>query len=107
MDKQRYPQVLEDLAELGIEAVPEYKFHPTRKWQFDFAIIGPKIGIEIDGGIFSGGRHTRGSGFVKDMEKLNEAAILGWRILRFQPKEAERHLIAGTVFRAMFQPRQP
>ena len=53
----------------------EYKFHIVRKWRFDFVIghhpLNTKIAIEIEGGVFSHGRHTRGSGYVKDCEKLN------------------------------------
>ena len=60
----------------------EYKFHPERKWRFDFAWPEKMIAIECEGGIWSGGRHTRGIGFINDCEKYNEATILGWRILR-------------------------
>lgn len=65
----------------------EYKFHPKRKWKFDFAFVHHKVAIEIEGGVWTSGRHTRGSGFVKDMEKYNAATELGWRILRFTPSE--------------------
>lgn len=58
-----------------------------RKWRFDFAIIEHKIAIEIEGGVWIAGRHNRGSGFIKDMEKYNTAAMLGWRILRFTPQQ--------------------
>ena len=62
--------------------VAEYRFHPVRRWRFDYALPELKIGLEIDGAVFTQGRHTRGAGVEKDMEKLNEAAILGWRVLR-------------------------
>lgn len=61
----------------------EYRFHPTRKWRFDFAWPDLLLAAELDGGTWSSGRHTRGPGHEKDCEKQSEAAILGWRILRF------------------------
>ena len=67
----------------GILVVREFKFHPVRRWKFDFAIPEKMIAIECEGGVWSGGRHTRGSGFVADMEKYNEAAKLGWFVFRF------------------------
>lgn len=60
----------------------EYRFHPTRKWRFDFAWPEALVSLEIDGATWTGGRHTRGSGFESDCEKLNEAAVLGWRVFR-------------------------
>lgn len=61
----------------------EYKFYPERKWRFDFAIPDKLIGIECEGGTWSRGRHTRGSGYYKDCEKYNTAAINAWCVLRF------------------------
>lgn len=66
-----------------IDYKPEHQFHPDRRWRFDFALMQHKIGIECEGGIHSGGRHTRGVGYEKDAEKYNEATIHGWRLLRF------------------------
>ena len=71
----------------GLEVTPEYKFHPSRRWRFDYAILSHMIALEVEGGVFIQGRHTRGSGFVKDMEKYNEAARLGYRLIRVQPEE--------------------
>lgn len=68
----------------------EYKFHATRKWRFDFADPENKVAVEIDGGVFAGGRHTRGVGFRADCEKINAAAVLGWRVLRYVDKNGMR-----------------
>lgn len=38
---------------------------------------------EVEGGIWQYGRHNRASGFIKDCEKYNAAALLGWRGFRF------------------------
>jgi very-short-patch-repair endonuclease len=61
----------------------EYRFHPVRMWRFDFCMPSPYlIAIEIDGGVW-GGRHTRGKGFIEDCYKLNAAAAMGYRVLRY------------------------
>ena len=70
------------------EPVPEYQFHPTRKWRFDYAWPLHMLALEVEGGIWTQGRHTRGAGALKDMEKYSEAAILGWRLLYVTPDQA-------------------
>jgi hypothetical protein len=69
------------------EPVLEHKFHETRKWRFDFSWPIFKVALEVEGGLWIAGGHSRGSGRVKDIEKYNEAACLNWRILYCQPKE--------------------
>ena len=64
------------------EAVQEYRFC-ERRWRFDFAYPDKMIAIEVEGGTWAGGRHSRGAGFQGDCEKYNEATVLGWKILRF------------------------
>lgn len=71
------------------EAVTEYRFHPTRKWRFDWAIVQCKIAIEQQGGLFVQGRHSRGAGVMRDMEKLNHAVLDGWRVLLFTPQQVK------------------
>ena len=63
-------------------ATPEYRFHPKRKWRIDWYLPKWKVGIEIEGGIWIKGRHTRPSGFTKDMEKYNTAALMGIKVYR-------------------------
>lgn len=64
----------------------ELRFHATRRWRFDFAWRVRRIAVEVEGGVWSGGRHTRGAGFVGDCEKYNAATLLGWSVLRFVPR---------------------
>lgn len=95
-------------AEHGIPApIYEYKFCADRLWRFDLAWVNPPVtrtfiagrvgaglAIEVQGGLFSGGRHNRGAAMLKEYEKLNKAACLGWRILYVQPREL---CMASTV----------
>ncbi len=67
----------------GISYCREWRFHPDRKWRFDFAFLKPMIAIEIEGGTGTYGRHQRPGGFKSDCEKYNAAAKLGWRVLRY------------------------
>lgn len=81
-----------------IKLVPEYKFHPARKWRFDFADPGSKVAIEIEGGIWQKGRHTTGSGYQADCEKYNAATMLGWKVIRLtEVRRAELEEINNFV----------
>ncbi|MDC5257351.1 endonuclease domain-containing protein [Acinetobacter baumannii] len=75
----------------------EYKFHPKRKWRADFLITGTKILVEVEGGIWSGGRHTRGKGYIGDMEKYNEAAMMGFTVLRFSTEQVKSGLAVQQI----------
>lgn len=90
--QQQFPQA---------EVVKELQFHPDRKWRFDYAFPSRKIAIEIDGAIWTLGRHNRPRGYLNDMEKLNTAASMGWLVLRFSTDErfylSTRRLIDVTL----------
>lgn len=60
----------------------EVKFCAWRDWCFDYAWTPWRIALEIEGGVFTGGRHVTGVGFTRDCEKYNQAALLGWLLLR-------------------------
>lgn len=68
---------------LGVDHVREYKFLEDRRFKFDLAIPEKKIAIEFEGGIFSGGRHTRWKGYANDAKKYNLATMHGWKLLRY------------------------
>lgn len=73
-------------ASVGVaNPIAEFRFHPTRRWRFDFAWPERKIALEIEGGVWNYGRHIRPKGFLADLRKYNTAAIMGWRIIRLTP----------------------
>lgn len=70
-----------------VEPQREYRFHPVRRWRFDLAFPELRLAIEVDGGAWVNGRHNRASGWLRDQEKLNEAVVLGWRVLHVTPQQ--------------------
>ena len=85
---------------------------PARLWAFDYAWLDQKIALEVEGGVWTGGRHTRAKGFLEDMKKYNAAAVLGWRVLRVTPDQLcteDTSMMLGKVLprvkqRAAFRP---
>lgn len=69
--------------------IAEYKFHPKRKWRIDyyFEHKNQKVALEVEGGVWTNGRHTRGKGFTKDMEKYNQLSAHGIFLIRCVPKK--------------------
>ena len=66
----------------------EYRFHPTRRWKFDFAWPREKIAVEIEGGQYTPGGHRGIGKSWLDMEKFNTAQSMGWIVLRTTPQMA-------------------
>jgi very-short-patch-repair endonuclease len=99
----------EDLLEAQLRAlaisgfVREYRFHPVRKWRFDFANPERRLAVEIEGFGAGGtaGRHQRFSGFSKDAEKYAEAAIAGWRLIRCTTQQVRNGTALRWIERAM------
>jgi very-short-patch-repair endonuclease len=81
---------------MGLPApVTEHKFHDTRRWRFDYAWTAERVALEVEGGIFMAchgkkSRHSTGTGMLADMEKYNNAAALGWIVLRVTPQNLMR-----------------
>ena len=81
------------LSEIPKDFHTELKLIPNRKFRCDYVCLEAKIVIELEGGIWIQGRHTRASGFVKDVEKYNLIALEGYRIFRVtseQTKEPDK-----------------
>ena len=77
------------LRALNIEFDQEFKFHPSRMWRADFHLKGKKILVEVEGGIWSNGRHTRGKGYLGDLEKYNAATMMGYQVIRFSTEQVK------------------
>ena len=80
------------LEQAGIPFEREYRFAPPRRWRADFYVHDGRWGfnallVEIDGGAFIAGRHSRGTGVENDAEKQSAAAILGFRVIRCTPAQ--------------------
>ena len=84
------------LEQAGIPFEREFRFSPPRKWRADFLVAAglvagswepPCVLVEIDGGGYVAGRHSRGTGIEKDAEKQSAAAILGYRVIRCTPAQ--------------------
>jgi hypothetical protein len=69
------------------EPVAEYRFAPPRRWRFDWAFLEQKLALEVQGGLFSNGRHVRGAALLREYEKLNAAAARGWRVMFTTPQD--------------------
>jgi len=109
------------LEQAGIQFEREYQFvsdeealrrgwvTPVRglphRWRADFLVrrsdIPPTILVEVDGGGFIAGRHTRGTGFEADAEKASAAAILGYRVIRATPRQVEQGLALSWIRQAL------
>lgn len=81
--------------------VAEFRFHPTRRWRFDRAWPAQRVALEVEGGVWTAGRHTRPAGFLRDVEKYNAAAAMGWRVLRCTPETLHDLSLLETIQQAL------
>lgn len=77
-----------------LDYVREHRFHPARKWRFDFAFLRELVAVEVQGGIHIQGGHTRGAGYRSNREKINEAQLLGWLVLEV----TDTHIANGKAW---------
>lgn len=105
------PSSLEKKFMLCISGLPkperEHRFHPTRRWRFDFVWIDHKLAVEIDGGAFMAGRHNRAIPQASDCEKVNAAILLGWRVLKFNTVNLKYPLQVRATVEAALGLEQP
>ena len=66
----------------GPELVKEYRFDSVRRWKIDYFHEPTRCGLELEGGIYSAGRHSRPAGYKSDCEKYNHAGMRGITVFR-------------------------
>jgi hypothetical protein len=55
------------------------------------------IAMEIEGGVWITGRHTRGAGYSRDMQKYNLAGLHGWKVYRFTPQDVYKGVALAFI----------
>lgn len=103
----RAASLLEQIRLAGLPApVREYPFHGKRRWLFDFAWPSRWIAFEIDGGMWLTTRTGRSKGhahpirFIRDIEKRNEANLMGWCMLHATPEQVDDGTAVSLLIRA-------
>ena len=87
------------------EPCREYRFCYGRRWAFDYAWALSEVALEIEGGVWTRGRHVRPKGFIADIEKYNAAAEMGWRVIRATPEMIEDGSILTLLDKMLSGPR--
>jgi hypothetical protein len=85
------------------EPEPEYRFCEARRWRLDWCFVDYWLAVEIQGGLWvaGGGRHQRGAALLAEYEKLNMAALMGYRVLFATPAQVKSGEIFPIIARAL------
>ena len=88
------------------DVIAEHRFHPVRRWRFDYAIPHIMLAVEYHGHSgFVGGKvsgHSTIKGLTNDCQKLNSAQLAGWTVLaftalHFDAKGREKHKLTSPM----------
>jgi very-short-patch-repair endonuclease len=98
----------EDQLAFQLASIPEqpqfirqYRIHPDRKFVADFFFSQGPLVVEIDGGGYINGRHSRGQGIENDAEKSALIAAMPARLIRVTPKHVENGLAVQWILEAL------
>lgn len=93
------------LGTLRLAGIPtperEYRFDFDRDWRFDLAWPVQKVGVEVQGAIWTGGKHGRGGGIESDHSKMNAAQLAGWTVLQYGGKAIKDGIALAQIERAL------
>lgn len=78
-----------------------HEYGHERDWRCDFAWPQQRIIVEVEGGVWTQGRHTRGEGFTKDLAKYNALTGAGWTLYRVSQREISSGEALRLIERAL------
>lgn len=81
----------------------QWQFALPRKWSVDFGWPERGVILEVEGGTFTNGRHSRGKGMRNDADKYNTATLLGHRVFRVTTdmiQDGTAYELIHRIFRA-------
>jgi very-short-patch-repair endonuclease len=94
--KKQYPTESVNLESAGEEALAgqirifglpqpkrEVQLIPGRLWRCDFYWNVYDVVVEVEGGVWKGGKHTSARGFEEDCRKYNAITAKGFKLFRF------------------------
>jgi very-short-patch-repair endonuclease len=82
LERSMLQQITHYLRIPGLDWRSQYEFlRPDRKYRADFAELTHRLLVEVQGGSWISGAHSRGGGYERDCVRMAEATIAGWTIL--------------------------
>lgn len=74
---------------------------PGRQFVWDRCWRNQRVAVEVQGGIWINGAHSRGSGVERDSIKQSMAAALGWRVLPITKSMIEDGTAVALIAQAL------
>jgi hypothetical protein len=74
---------------------------PGRKLRFDFGFPDWRLLVEVQGAVWTKGKHGRGSGIIQDQDKLNLATLNGFFCLQFSVNHVEDGRAVKVIAQAL------
>jgi very-short-patch-repair endonuclease len=79
----------------------EFQIVPDRRYRADFFFIRARLIVEVDGGGWVNGRHSRGYGIENDAEKSALIARMPARLMRVTPKQIKDGRALDWILKAL------
>jgi hypothetical protein len=81
----------------------EYRFAPPRRWRWDLCWPDRHllVAVEVNGGLWVRGRHSRAKGAEADYCKNAAGILLGWRVFWCSTEQLNSGLVWEWVRKAM------